>query len=366
MKIGIITLQLHRNYGGILQNFALQQILKRLGHDPITIDKRPYRNNFRYLISKFKFQTYKLLGIRSSNIFYYEYTARGKKFSKFVDRYITKTSSTSQYNEDILIKNKCKTLIVGSDQAWRRAFFTKDDIKNYFGAFLNTEEIPIMSYAASFGIDKWDYENDLTSECKVLASNFIGISTREDSGIELCKNLGIDNAVAVLDPTLLLDAKDYCKVCENVPRQCKRILFAYLLDCNEDNIYLVNSIAKKKNLTPVIVQSEFHAKLSVEEWLSYFRDCDYVVTDSFHGTVFSILFRKEFNTIINTVRGGDRFYSLLNRFSLLERIISSSEEFSFDAIEWDKVYEKLDNWRNKSLTYLTDTLSKCEKIKFQK
>lgn len=359
MKIGIITLQLHRNYGGILQNFALQQILRRLGHNPITIDKRPARNNVRFVLSYLKWLIYKLLKIKTLEIFYFEHTTRGDKFSHFVKKNIKVSASTANYSDEIVKNNRLDLIVIGSDQVWRRAFFTKDDIKNYFGAFLNTEKIPIVSYAASFGIDKWDYEDDLTTECTLLASKFTGISTREDSGIKLCDNLGIDDAVAVLDPTLLLDAEDYCKVCDNVPAHDNKILFAYLLDCSDHNINLVKSIAKEKGLTPIIVQSEFHAQLSVEEWLSFFRDCEYVVTDSFHGTAFSILFRKEFNTIINAVRGGDRFYSLLNRVGLLERIVSETEISCTDAIDWNEVFDKLGKWRKISMTFLTNTLSQC-------
>ncbi len=361
MTIGIITLQLHRNYGGILQNYALQQVLRRQGHNPITIDKRPARNNVRFVLSYLKWLTYKLLKIKTPEIFYFEHTTRGDKFSHFVNNHIDISESVSSYTQRIVTSNHLDLIIVGSDQVWRRAFFTKEDIKNYFGAFLKTEKIPIVSYAVSFGVDKWDYEEDLTAECALLASKFIGISTREDSGVTLCKNLGIDNAVAVLDPTLMLNAEDYCKVCNNVPAHDNNFLFAYLLDCSQVNVNLVKSIAKKKGLTPVIVQSEFHAQISMEEWLSYFRDCKYVVTDSFHGTAFSILFRKEFNTIINTLRGGDRFYSLLNRFGLLERIISSHEKTCTDAIEWDCVFEKLNNWRTISMSYLTCALTQCAK-----
>lgn len=357
MRIGIITLQLHRNYGGILQNFALQQILKKLGHNPITIDKRPERNYTRFILSSFKYFVYKLLKIKTSEIFYFEHTTRSKQFSRFVNKHIAKTASTSQYTEEILKKYQCEFLIVGSDQVWRHAFFTKEDIKNYFGAFLKSIKIPIASYAASFGIDKWDYETDLTSECKLLASRFSNISTREDSGVLLCKNLGIDNAIAVLDPTMLLTSEDYCKVCDMIPRRKDRILFSYLLDYSQENINIVHSIAKEKGLTPVIVQSEFHAQLSVEEWLSYYRDCEYVVTDSFHGTVFSILFKKEFNTIINAVRGGDRFYSLLNRVDLTNRIVSSSGTYNIDNITWDNVFARLENWRKKSIDYIANTVS---------
>ncbi len=212
---------------------------------------------------------------------------------------------------------------------------------------MKSRTIPIISYAASFGINKWDYEDDLTSECKVLASKFSGISTREDSGVLLCQNLGINNAVAVLDPTMLLTSEDYCKVCDMIPKRRDKVLFSYLLDYNQHNVNLVHSIAKNKGLIPIIVQSEFHAQLNVEEWLAYFRDCEYVVTDSFHGTAFSIIFKKEFNTIVNEFRGSD----------LTDRIVSSSGIYNANNINWDNVFIKLEYWRKKSIEYIINAMT---------
>lgn len=357
MNIGIMTLHLHRNYGGILQNYALQQILSRLGHNPITIDKRPARNNLKFAVSYLKHTIIKALGRESEGIYYYEHTHRGGAFAKFVNKYINKTRSTARYTEELINKYKLEALIIGSDQVWRRAFFTDGNLKNYYGYFLAGNSIPRIAYAASFGVDSWEYEPELTTECGKLASKFKAISTREDSGIELCKNLGVMNAVGVLDPTMMLSAQDYLNLCEPIPVLKKGVLFAYILSNDANDIATVKKIAIQRNLTPLIVGAEFHATLSVEEWIAYFRDCEYVVTDSFHGTVFSILFKKEFNTIINQMRGGDRFYSLLNRLQLTNRIITDNSMFEIGTVDWDKIERILTVWRNKSMTFLETALS---------
>lgn len=359
MKVGIVTLQLHKNYGGVLQNFALQKVLKKMGHDPITIDKIPNRNNLRYYISHIKSIVLKVLGRETNGIFYFSHFDRDKRFSHFVDKNIKITRPTTKYTIDIFKKNHCDLMVVGSDQVWRRNFFTKEDIKNYFGAFLQDSNIPRVAYAASFGVSDWEYEKDLAKDCKILANQFIGISTREDSGIKLCQKLGFENAVGVLDPTLLLTANDYRSVCKEIPQRNPNLLMAYILDYSEDKRLLIEQIAVEKNLKYIIIKSEYQAEISVEEWLSLFRDAEYIVTDSFHGTAFSVIFNKSFNCIVNSGRGADRFYSLLNRLGLKDRIIKAGESTNVNPIDWSNVNTSLDSWRVKSMTFLEESLNKA-------
>lgn len=362
MKIGILTLQIHRNYGGTLQNFALQKVLQEMGYDPITINRRPPRNKVRYWLSQIKYYLYKVLSRDVSGVFYFQHHKMGQKFYRFVKKHLRLTIPVNNYSIDILKKYNCDIVIVGSDQVWRRGFFPPDFIRNYFCEFIGNDHIPRIAYAASFGVDEWEYEEDLGKDCAELASRFIAISTREDSGVELLKNLGVNNAKAVLDPTMLLTAKDYCKISDNVPSNKSSFLFAYLLNCSEYNITIVNQIAKRHNLTPLIVRSEFDAQYSVEEWIALIRDCNYVVTDSFHGTVFSILFHKPFATLINTKRGEGRLNTLLSRFDLRDRMIYDEIEFPAKAIDWSTVDLKLNAWRKISYNFLEKSLAQAQSI----
>ena len=360
MKIGIMTLQLHRNYGGVLQNFALQSVLRSLGHAPITIDKRPSRNNLRYTISYIKYLIFNFLNLKSKGIFYCEHTTRGRGFDGFVKKHISTTISTSTYSEKLLYKYHCDLLIVGSDQVWRRAFFSKEEIKTYFCSYIKNQSFPLISYAASFGVDNMEYEEDLAKECKALISKFIGVSVREDSGISLFSKMGFHNAVGVLDPTLLLTAKDYTETCSGILPKNEKFLLAYLLDDSKENIDFVNKLAREYGLKPVIVVSEYNAVISVEEWIANFRDCEYVVTDSFHGTVFSIIFKKSFRTIINKFRGADRFFSLLNRLELSDRIVDIKNPQDVGFVNWNIPDKNLDHWRKVSMDFLIKSLSEAQ------
>ena len=120
----------------------------------------------------------------------------------------------------------------------------------------------------------------------------------------------------------------------------------------------IEKVANDKNLELNLFSAGDNLTMSVEQWLSNFRDADYIITDSFHGTVFSIIFRKSFISIVNRNRGGDRFVSLLSKFNLMSRIADVDEELDFEdsAIDWKYVDVALDVWKEKSVRFLSDSL----------
>ena len=315
MNICIVTQPLEQNYGAILQNFALQRILDKKGHSAITIDFLPKQQSLiRYLLSIIK--TTLLLFSSKRRPFSKRTGAAYRKnfFDDFVKKYIKTTQTVRKYSPNLLFDNDAKTVIVGSDQVWRPKFsFGLKDKFLYFCRNLNN--IKRIAYAASFGVDKWEYSLKQTKICSCLAKMFTAISVREESGVKLCKDyLGVD-AVFVLDPTLLLDKRDYCNVCENVPAKKEKFLAAFVLDKNENVCSLCKTIAEEQGLVLKFFQDGNNASLSVSEWLAMFRDASYVVTDSFHGTVFSIIFEKNFKCVYNESRGAARFESLLKLYN---------------------------------------------------
>lgn len=224
MKIGILTQHFLLNYGGIIQNFALQQVLLKLGHDSLT-----FEHDTCYSRTRWFFRTIKhILRTRSfRNLPVYPiYKGRigNKNFIKFVLRNIRSVpvkdfvpSLTAQYGID--------AYVVGSDQVWRPAFNLGPRLGNMFLDFAD-DKVKKLSYAASFGCKKWEYTKEQEKACSKLARRFDAISVREASAVDLCKNhFGID-ATLVLDPTLLLNKEDYEKVCNNIPK--KRIIFLFI------------------------------------------------------------------------------------------------------------------------------------------
>ena len=359
MNIGIITQPLSRNYGGILQNYALQQTLLKLGYIPYTFDLGKY-TWYDWITRTGKSIVRMILG---KSYFFPEIPTvrhiQEKPLRRFVDENISlikprlKRPTAKQVRAyDI------ETIIVGSDQVWRPAY--NYDISDMFLGFTQSLNVRRIAYAVSFGTDDWEYNARQTNKCKVLAHKFDAISVREHSAVNICNKYLGAQATLVLDPTLLLTYKEYNKLINNIPQESKPTLFAYLLDVSEDKIMYVKTIAKKLGLSPRIKSAgnEISQTDSIEKWLANFRDAEFVITDSFHGTIFSIIFNKEFIVVGNQKRGMARFNSLLELFSLQNRLISGYNIDVYNKpIDWKYVNDVHLSLRQSSIGFLLKNLS---------
>ena len=374
MKIGIITQPLETNYGGLLQNYALQEALRRLGHDVITLDQ-PYLIPSRNTVYKgcIKAIIKKILG-RKCNMPVYitpeEIDEIAIYTSRFVEKYISHTQRLNS-KEDFCRATKelaLEALVVGSDQVWRPIYNPR--LTRSFFDFAEDLNITRVAYAASFGVDNWEYNTKETKICSRLAKLFKAISIREMSAIKLCKKyLGVD-ATFVLDPTMLLHKEDYIKIVENSRiKDSKGDLFTYILDDSNEKQAFIKRVATKLNLTPFTVmpaKSKQYIKEDiescicppVEQWLRAFMDAKFVVCDSFHGAVFSIIFNKPFVIIGNKERGLSRFNSLVEMYSLKERLLNTSSDISIidNAIDWETVNNKRAEMRKLSIKFIKNNL----------
>lgn len=357
MKIGILTLPLRSNSGGILQNYALQTVLKRMGHEVYTIDRHNDKS-FIYRTSSWilrLFQHY-FLGKQVNTSFYLwlsrkEFLKRNQKFVRFVNSHISKTEYISSNKKLPLIeKYGFDAVIVGSDQVWIPLYLPWT-----FLGFLKCD-VRRVAYAAS-GLSNKNILLPFLSEGREQLKKFKGISCRESHGVEICKEcFGVD-AQHVLDPTLLLTQEEYTQLCVNIPER-NPFLLSYILDENEEKRCFVNKIAMARGLE--VVNFYNLQDIGIEEWLSLFRDAAYVVTDSFHGTAFSINFNKNFISITNKIRGNVRFHSLLNMFGLLDRLVDETNLIEFidlKDIDYNKVNRIKSEEQRKSISFLTNVLS---------
>lgn len=373
MKIGIITLSLHTNYGGILQAYALQTILQRMGHDVRIIDhdsmKMRKLSLWKMPLAYSKRIVKNLIG-RPTPIFLEQKLNREtpvirQHTNKFIEKYIRRFL-IEDFNQ--IKEAEFDAFVVGSDQVWRPRYFEPmfgTDISDAYLKFAKDWEVIRLSYAASFGVDSWEYDSRQTENCKKLVELFKGVSVREDSAVELCrKYYGID-AVHVLDPTMLLSQEDYISLIDAAkPPQSDGELMTYILDVTEEKSRFIKDISDKTDYKPfsVIARSnDFRTDVSeriqppLESWLKGFMDAKIVITDSFHACVFSILFRKPFLVIVNEGRGASRFRSLLGLFGLEDRIVDIHKPISKEIIETPvpaSVYETLDALREKSFDFL--------------
>lgn len=355
MKIGILTQHFLLNYGGIIQNFALQQVLLKLGHDPLTFEHDTCYSRTRWFLrsAKHVLKSHSLKGLPV----YPTYQGRvgNKNFIKFVLKNI-RSVTVKDFTPSLTQIYGLDAYIVGSDQVWRPAFNLGPRLGNMFLNFAD-DKVKKFSYAASFGCKEWEYTKEQEKACSKLAKRFDAISVREASGVELCKeHFGVD-ATLVLDPTLLLNKEDYGKVCHDVPKKKKHI-FVYSLVVSEGVLAVAKKLSEATMLPIVVKQAGDKVKKedTIEDWFAEFRDADYVVTDSFHGMVFSIIFNKPFAIVMNPSGGNDRYLSLLSPLGLMERIVKDGTLPSDSAIDWQKVNTQLDSLRKTSLEFLKNNL----------
>lgn len=353
MRVGILTQHFYRNYGGILQNWALQQVMLKLGHEPLTFEHDTCYSRKRWLM---RIARHLVCKRTLKNIPEYPYKGRigHKPFIDFITNHIN-SETVHVFSTNIEKKYCIDAFIVGSDQVWRPAF----NLGRLYNMYLDfvSDSTKKIAYAASFGVSNWEYSNVQTEKCKELVHRFNAISVREDSGIILCRDyLGID-AQLVLDPTLLLDRNDYERLINGIPKRGKYV-FVYALHLNDNIINISNQKAKElKTAVKTILSGKMMRKEdNLENWIASFRDASYVVTDSFHGMVFSIIFNKPFLIIKNESGGTARYYSLLKQLELEDRIVEDINFLPTRTINWEIVNEKRMCLKESSCNFLKTAL----------
>ena len=376
MKVGILSLTLHTNYGGILQAYALQTILERMGNTVIVLDKDRgcHRSALRQSLTLGKFLLSKYL-FRKDVV----YSNPRKKDKERRER--------EQHTQTFIKKNihRCvvrniqpgvfsnvDAIIVGSDQVWRPKYFKgqwKTGIEQAFLQFASSYQIKRIAYAPSFGTEEWEYSEEETGNCAQLLRLFNAVSAREESAVSLCREkLHLSDVKLALDPTLLLSKEDYIQLVERTQTvKSSGNLLCYILDNSKEKQALVSQIARERNLIPFHTNSQIgnpHAPQKeriqppVEQWIRGFIDAEFVITDSFHACVFSIIFGKPFVVIGNKERGMARYKSLFNQLSLEGHMLFSVQDYdnslSYQVVK--EAYYRLDQYRNSSMAFLTDAL----------
>lgn len=378
-KIAIFTQPLHNNYGGLLQAYALKEVLQDMGHEVVIINRQFRHYPFWrvlawHIISRIKGEPV----VRNPFLTNKQKEIISKNTSEFRQKYIPNLSkeffSNSHMNE---INNMgFDVLIVGSDQCWRPSY--SPCIMNFFFDFAKDNgDVKRISYAASFGVDHWEFSVEDTATCKTLLQHFNAVSVREDSAVELVRDyLELGDAVHVLDPTMLLNTDHYKEITgkENTPKSAGN-LNVYILDQTVEKLKLVEKVEKELGLSSFEVYpkqrltTEKITKTNIDEfvfpspatWLRGFQDARFVIADSFHGVVFSILYNVPFLAIANIDRGLTRFNSLLKMFGLEERLVTDLnnldiENFVKQDIDWTRVNDVLEFERRKAIDFLRSNL----------
>lgn len=375
MKIAIITLPLQTNYGGILQAYALQFVLKKMGHEVSTLNGQNTIDNsfFHELLSMLKYSIKKYIYDSNYIIFFGRYKKKYHSyFTREINRFVTNNIQLQTIDSfNSLNETDFDAYIIGSDQVWRPSYFQKmwgSPIENAFLSFTDNWSIKRIAYAASFGGTNWEYTNLQTKNCGKLLSKFEAISVREQDAVEIIRNKFNLMSDWVLDPTFLLSQNDYLKLIDNWDSRKEKIgIFEYVLDENLAIKKFIERIACEYELPITQISTNLsrnptslkdNSFSSVEFWLKCFRDADIVITDSFHACVFSIIFRKRFIVVQNKNRGLSRFETLLSKLNLNKNIVCNfdipKDLASFDIPE--QTYELLKVFREQSIEFLNKNL----------
>lgn len=352
-----------------MQAFALKKILENMtGAEVFVINKkRPSttKQRIKFFVKKMARMIFKGEYVKFTPESDYKY--RSQNTEGFVYKYLNFTVPIYSSRDLInYINTNFDVVIVGSDQVWRLSYV--HNIYDYFFKGVSNKILKI-AYAASFGTNKCDIQEMKKRECAKLLRDFSLISVREDSAIKLMEeNFGC-TPKCYLDPTFLLPKEEYEKLlCRGTIRN-SGYCFTYILNDSDDKDCLVKFVEEALDLeiykfntkaeNPK-VKIKCRVAPSVIDWLSGLYFSDFVVTDSFHGCVFSIIFNKPFIVYGNNKRGIDRFTSILNKFSLSDRLLYSSDSFSSSIIskriEWVYINKLINKDRNEILKELKVTI----------
>ena len=347
--VGIIGIHTVENHGSNLSYYGLYKTLKDMGYETLMVE-RPASSSWAPHENPIIFKT-----------------------NPYDLNDISPLYPNKQSMKDL--NAQCDTFVLGSDQIWYYGLYDCFD-RFCFLDYIHDNKKKI-AYATSFGRDIYTGPDEMGAKVSYLLKRFDHISVREDSGVKLCEKEFNVNADVVLDPVFLCDVKHYYKLIENSSVDTSnKFIAAYVIDPSKEKENIINNISDRLNIKSInmtdvigvedkISQWSLETKVGVynEDWLKYISDSDILITDSFHGTCFAIIFRKQFITIANEYRGLTRFEALLQKLGLMDRLIFRASDLDnvVEPIDYDAVYKILDQEKLRSLKWLKDAIDKNEK-----
>lgn len=354
VKVGIVTIVDRGNYGNRLQNYALNYTLHFLGFDTVTFnDPIQVPHTVLYWMKQ---EIKRVLGVRNGHIL-----RRHRCFEKLNNRHL-------QW-QDYHLASDCDYVVLGSDQIWNPDFyFVRDSLDFYFGAFVPPEKR--IAYAASIGVDR--IPKDLTDTYVGYLKSLKAISMREDRGASIVYDLTGKSVPVVLDPTMLLTEQAWTAL-EKKPnyKVKKKFLLTYFLGkLSAERQAFIQNIADKYDLQWIALDSEWvdepqnlaHYMTTPDEFIWLVHHCQLMLTDSFHGSVFSMLFDKPFRCFGREEDGvadmSSRLDTLFGKFGIGDWCRGSVQEDPDHIFykDYASVPAVLERERQFALDYLKDAL----------
>lgn len=348
MKIGLLTYHVSVNIGAMMQTYATCRALTELGHEVVIVDIRQPEQQRRGVN-----------GLLTDIV----YARQRHNHQFFRDNYYPSLTRRYYSLEELRKKPpEVDCFVVGSDQTWNPAI-SKDVAMAYFLDFGNNN-IKRFSYASSFGMERWELPKSMTDSVYAALHRMCDISVREKTAVSICKDTFDIDAQLVVDPTLLF--KNYDEITGKISPNEE--LLCYKLLRNQDFFENIGTIKKQLNISARLLNNSFPVSglrytypPSVKEWIRRIGGAKYVLTDSFHGVAFSLIYQRQFVVIRNHNGRDSRFEDLLSEVGLTDRIFDSVEQVSKTDI-WKKqidysiVEKKMELLRRSSWSYLERAL----------
>lgn len=354
-KVGILNFQYStHNYGAVLQAAALEYICKQLGHKALHLDyvakpKTTLRSLVGSVLRKFEL----------IHLFKEQKVANEEAFERFRQGFITRTSRIKSARHFTAAASNFDAVIVGSDQVWRPEF-AKDTLAFFLGY------VPIgvdrISYAASFGTAEWEQASDsvLTAVVRKELEEFKAISCREESGVQICREVFGVEAEHVLDPLLLVDDSFFEKVVASSTIQSGTKLVCYKLDSYpdfHDDFKKVGVSIGSDGVNIYSTSNLIREYREVPDWLALIYNAEVVVTDSFHCICLALRFGKEVIYCPNVRRGETRLDSLFKMLDIeIERLDFEVKTPMFKLIQRGDISSILEGERANAIKYLRTAL----------
>ncbi len=377
-KIGLLNFHYSdHNYGAVLQAAALADVVSRIGYSVEHIDFIPNKMAQKKTLRQLLIAVLAALGVKSlikrmlgKKEYIKPTVTGGEVFEIFRDVWVARSQQTYTASQQLnTVGTTYSAVVVGSDQVWRPNMFVNkhQDVDAYFLSFL-PDSVTRVSYAASFGVDKWEDTSDsiLSDRVRKAMTKFNAISVREQTGVAICRDHFGVTAQHVLDPTLLSGVEFFERVIAKagVSKQNENVVY-YKLDVDTTFISAIKHIGDILQVPTEDIYYQMseagYRYIPVADWLAKIRDSKFVVTDSFHCVCLAILFNKEFICFANKDRGLARLQSLLASLGIDGRLCDEQQSLSsFFAeckpIEYHNVNTKLAELRIGSLAFLKDAL----------
>lgn len=370
MKVEIITRHSVPNYGSLLQSYATQNTIEKLGYESEIINYTRYEERYNNLANTLlqgkKWNKNIVLRTIYKMIQTPNYAKMYKKFEAFRKDFLKETESEYGSCEELTENIPTADIYCsGSDQIWGK-IGTKNFDESYFLEFAKNRKC--ISYASSFG--KTELSEELKEKLPKLLEKYSKILVREDSAKDILNSFGIKNAEQVLDPTLLMTKDEWQNLAKKskLNLENKKYILMYQLHDNKEFDAFAKRFAKEKKMKLLrISPSIFHIIRSGKliylpnqfDFLNYFNNAEYILTDSFHATVFSIIFNKKFIDIMPKNNTGTRIKSILNLFNIPNRILNSYTDFNLidGEINYNEVNEKIMKERENSINLLREAIN---------